>query len=392
MVIGSSDVSMRSGRAYQRQKRDSSSVQGWGEVLNAATSPTAKESRSITQKETSEQILELYQNYSSGGQLVRSEGMRTEREEVSELSSTEVSQITTVDGENAVQLTTKDAVTDSLFVRVFTADGQVSGAPLTLRELLSILIRQRREMFEKFMEHFRIGMLMGGKKLSIEYTRIESSEEQTESEHTEVSSDGRVITADGREIDFSLSLGLSRSFSERNDQMGEAVSVRLHDPLVVNFSQPSASLKDETFRFDIDADGELDNISLLGEACGYLALDINEDGIIGDGSELFGTKSGDGFADLRVYDTDGNGWIDENDPVFDKLKIWSKDSLGNDHLVGLTLRGIGAIFLGSTPSEFSLKNDTNETLGVIRSTGVFLREDGTAGTIQQIDVADRQSA
>ena len=29
--------------------------------------------------------------------------------------------------------------------------------------------------------------------------------------------------------------------------------------------------------------------------------------------ELFGTKSGNGFADLAKYDSDGNGWIDEAD-------------------------------------------------------------------------------
>ena len=39
---------------------------------------------------------------------------------------------------------------------------------------------------------------------------------------------------------------------------------------------------------------------------GYLALDKNGDGTINDGSELFGTRNGDGFADLAQYDEDGN--------------------------------------------------------------------------------------
>ena len=77
--------------------------------------------------------------------------------------------------------------------------------------------------------------------------------------------------------------------------------------------------------FDIDADGEEESISYLQGGSGYLALDKNGDGVINDGSELFGTKSGDGFADLAEYDADGNGWIDENDPIFDKLLIWAKD-------------------------------------------------------------------
>ena len=41
------------------------------------------------------------------------------------------------------------------------------------------------------------------------------------------------------------------------------------------------------------------------------ALDINEDGKINDGKELFGTASGNGFGDLAAYDQDNNGWIDE---------------------------------------------------------------------------------
>ena len=133
------------------------------------------------------------------------------------------------------------------------------------------------------------------------------------------------------------------------------------------------------------------NSKFLGQACGFLAYDKNGDGIINDGNELFGAKSGDGFKDLSVYDADGNGWIDEADPIFDRLKIWSKDASGKDQLVGLGVRGIGAIFLGHAPTEFSLKDLANETDGVIRSTGVFLREDGSAGTIQQVDFAKKKA-
>ena len=96
--------------------------------------------------------------------------------------------------------------------------------------------------------------------------------------------------------------------------------------------------------------------------------------------------------ELSVYDSDGNGWIDEADPIFDKLKIWSKDEAGNDVLVGLGVRGVGAIYLGSVPTGFAIKDNENVTQGIIRSTGVFLREDGSAGTVQQVDLADRRKA
>mgnify|MGYP000465316364 CR=1 FL=1 len=55
---------------------------------------------------------------------------------------------------------------------------------------------------------------------------------------------------------------------------------------------------------------------MLQGGSGYLALNKNGDGVINDGSELFGTASGDGFYDLSMYDEDGNGWIDENDHAY----------------------------------------------------------------------------
>ena len=54
---------------------------------------------------------------------------------------------------------------------------------------------------------------------------------------------------------------------------------------------------------------------MLGKGSGFLALDKDGNGKIDDGNELFGTKSSDGFGDLREYDSDGSGWIDENDEI-----------------------------------------------------------------------------
>jgi hypothetical protein len=35
-----------------------------------------------------------------------------------------------------------------------------------------------------------------------------------------------------------------------------------------------------------------------------------------NGAELFGARSGDGFAELAALDGDGNGWIDEGDAAW----------------------------------------------------------------------------
>lgn len=209
-----------------------------------------------------------------------------------------------------------------------------------------------------------------------------------ETENVLYKSQGKVTTADGREITFNLDLGMSRSFQEYyKEEYNIAELQRVCDPLVINFDGNVANLTDQKFFFDIDADGEKDEISNLAAGSGYLALDKNNDGTINDGSELFGPQSGDGFADLAEYDEDGNGWIDENDSVWNKLKIWCRNESGEDELYTLAEKGVGAICLQKAATNFALKDAKNQDKGFIRSTGIFLYENGNVGSVQHLDLA-----
>lgn len=208
-----------------------------------------------------------------------------------------------------------------------------------------------------------------------------------ESETTCFDTTGTAITEDGRSLSFNISVEMSRSFVEMAEEKINFGEPRLCDPLVINLNQNVASVSDQKFFFDLDADGEKEEISILNKNSGYLALDNNADGIINDGSELLGTQSGNGFKDLLTHDEDGNGWIDEADSIFQKLKIWTMDENGVSTLVDLKEAGVGAIYLGYENTEFSLKNETNETNAVIQKTGLFLYENGESGTIQQLDLA-----
>jgi hypothetical protein len=208
-----------------------------------------------------------------------------------------------------------------------------------------------------------------------------------ETELTAYEATGIAKTADGREINFGVSVELSRGFSEKYQSLlSEQITVC--DPLVINLDSSSASVSDMKFLFDLDSDGTEEEISFTTQGSGFLALDRNGDGKINDGSELFGTKSQDGFADLAEYDEDGNGWIDEADSIFKDLKIWTKDADGNDQLIDLKSADVGAIYLGKADTQFSLNNlATNDTNAIIRSTGVYLKESGGVGTVQHVDLA-----
>jgi hypothetical protein len=210
-------------------------------------------------------------------------------------------------------------------------------------------------------------------------------EHHYESESTQFSATGVIRTADGQEIDFTVDLKMSRSFASQ-----ESISIRagdaLKDPLVINFAGNAAELTESHFAFDLDLDGREDQIAFVRPGSGFLALDKNNDGYINDGSELFGPATGDGFAELSRYDEDENNWIDENDSIYARLRIWTKDPDGEDRLFALGQKGIGAIYLGFIDSPFALKDSANELQGQIQSTGLFVNEDLTVGTVQQVDM------
>ena len=213
----------------------------------------------------------------------------------------------------------------------------------------------------------------------------------SETEETGFHASGRACTEDGRTIEFNINILMSRNYMEYMNVSIPTMVDALCDPLVVNIGSDTVDVRDQTFKFDLDADGKEDEISMLGKGSGFLALDKDGNGKIDDGNELFGTKSGDGFGDLREYDSDGNGWIDENDEIFSKLKVWCKDENGKDILMDLKDADIGAIYLGAQMTEFSLGGADGYRDGVIRSTGVFLRESTGAGTIQHVDLSLKQN-
>ena len=239
-------------------------------------------------------------------------------------------------------------------------------------------------------ENIGEGTMVDGGAITTTVVSASYSETYIEQEQTSFQTTGSVVTADGRTISFNLELEMSRRFQATYEESYETLYQRVNvcDPLVINLDGDVASVSDQKFLFDIDADGVLDTISELNAGSGYLAIDKNRDGTINDGSELFGPESGNGFADLAQYDDDGNGWIDEGDAIWDKLLIWTKDENGKDRLYHVSEKGVGAICLQNQSTNFSLNSlRNNQTNGIIRSTGIFLYENGNVGTMQHVDMA-----
>ncbi len=217
----------------------------------------------------------------------------------------------------------------------------------------------------------------------IEYDRSETRETF---EASTFEASGTIRTADGKDINFSVGLSMSRSETETSSVSLRAGNAAVSkDPLVINFGGNAASLTSQRFRFDLMGNGKDVDMPLLASGSGFLVLDAVGAGKVQSGRQLFGPASGDGFADLARYDSDGNGWIDEADPVFGRLGVWTPDAEGGGDVASLGERGVGAVYLGRSATPFTLK-DGGAELGAVRSSGLWVSEDGAVGTVQQVDV------
>ncbi len=213
---------------------------------------------------------------------------------------------------------------------------------------------------------------------------VQVSEASYEQEQLAFVANGQVTTADGREITFDLGFALNYQKLQLSERLTS--SAALKDPLVLNLEGLVPGFSSARFEFDLDADGSSESLTQLANNSAFLALDRNGNGQIDDGNELFGARSGNGFAELAALDEDGNGILDEGDSGFASLRLYRSDTA----LLTLGDQKIGAIFLNAAATPFMhLGGDQGaqgESPAVLRQTGIYLTEDGKAGTLQQIDL------
>jgi hypothetical protein len=180
-------------------------------------------------------------------------------------------------------------------------------------------------------------------------------------------------------------MDLEREFLTEDQFVFQEKGYALIDPLVIHLNATAPRFSETVVSFDLDMNGETDSIPALAPGSGFLCLDKNQDGVVNDGSELFGPSTGNGFGELSRYDQDNNLWIDENDEIFDDLIIWENDEQGEMRLTKIKEAGIGAIYLAGLRTPFELRNEENLLQGKVKKSSVAINEDGSVSSIQEMD-------
>ncbi|NBT56285.1 MAG: heme utilization protein, partial [Betaproteobacteria bacterium] len=129
-------------------------------------------------------------------------------------------------------------------------------------------------------------------------------------------------------------------------------------------------------KFDVFAQDIRVQTGWVSPEDGLLVLDINQDGVINDGSELFGSSTklanganaDDGYAALREMDSNHDGSISQDDDVFAHLGVWvdhNSDGVSNaDEVKSLDALGITKIDLQAMAE---LSKDNGNLLGLTSS-------------------------
>jgi hypothetical protein len=140
-------------------------------------------------------------------------------------------------------------------------------------------------------------------------------------------------------------------------------------------------------QFDIAADGTKQSIGWVDKHDALLVRDINHDGQINNGTELFGSntvlkngeKAGDGWAAMAEMDTNGDGKVDVKDANFAELKVWV-DTNGDGVTDAGELRGLLDAGIQSIDVSHVSSNNTQNG-NVLSGTGQFTKTDGTTAAV-----------
>ena len=177
---------------------------------------------------------------------------------------------------------------------------------------------------------------------------------------------------------------------KKEEEEDETVSSPIVLDLNGNGTVDTKSLGDGAY-FDHNNDGFKIKTGWVGEGDGLLVRDLDGNGIIDNGSELFGSntylkngkKASNGFVALAELDENKDGRIDENDTAWNSLRVWvdrNGDGVADaGELLSMKEAGVAAL-----NTEYTNGRTTDENGNRHLQEGMFIRDNGTTGAMNDI--------
>ncbi|MDU8458254.1 calcium-binding protein, partial [Pseudomonas syringae group sp. J254-4] len=186
-------------------------------------------------------------------------------------------------------------------------------------------------------------------------------------------------------------IGFDKLIGELNGLFGSAISTM--SPLVLDLDGDGIDTLSvgSGIYFDHGGDGFSESSGWIGRGDGFLVYDVNHDGIINSGRELFGNNfvlengknAANGFEALSEFDSNKDGVVDESDERFDQLKIWRDQNSNAKVDAGelLALEGVGVVGLNVA---FASQDVIDVHGNRVMQLGSYVSSDGTSKIVEDI--------
>lgn len=189
--------------------------------------------------------------------------------------------------------------------------------------------------------------------------------------------------------------GMEDPCAEGSDDSGACT------PIVIDYGDDGFLLTgiEDPVAFDVDGDGLVEILSWTARKHldFFLCFDRNENGLIDDGSELFGnatplvsgTKAAHGFQALFEIDADGgnrNGFVDVWDPAFKSLCGW-QDFNHNGRSEPFEIQSLQALGITAIAVEYRVSLQEDEHGNRLRFlSSAYIQE--PTGELRRVDIVD----
>lgn len=164
------------------------------------------------------------------------------------------------------------------------------------------------------------------------------------------------------------------------------------DPLILDLDGDgieTISVKDGV-NFDFDNNGFAEKTGWVGKDDGLLVRDINHNGQIDNGGELFGDltaadefEAKNGFEALKYYDTNGDNIINHLDEIYSELRVW-QDANQNGKVDTGELHRLEELGIAGFDLNYENINETDTSGNSHTQKGAYIKTDGSSAVMEDV--------